>query len=225
MFGGRGYTAEAGEEWGAALANPDTIFATRTTTKLLDALRDQSNEPVWRHIDSRFRPVIAGLARRLGLRDADADEVAQHTLSEFVQAYRDGRYDRAKGRLSSWILGIAHHTTLKFLRSGKRERGVGGSDDDPVPEVPDETALRSIWTDERDRAILDRAMGMIRDESAMDDRTLTAFELVGLRGVPAPEAAVQCGMTVDQVYVAKSRVVRRLRELVAELTAAFEEDA
>jgi RNA polymerase sigma-70 factor (ECF subfamily) len=176
---------------------------------------------VWRHIDSRYRSVIAGLARRLGLNDADADEVAQQTLAEFVLAYREGRYDRSKGRLSSWILGIAHHTTLRLIRSGRR---AAPADPELLAGVPDDSALRSIWTDERDRAILERALGMIRDESAMDDRTLLAFELVGLRGVPAAEAAVQCGMSPDQVYVAKSRVAKRLRDLVAELTAAFEED-
>jgi DNA-directed RNA polymerase specialized sigma24 family protein len=67
-------------------------------------------------------------------------------------------------------------------------------------------------------------MSLIRDESAIDDRTLTAFELVGLRGVPAAQVAEQCKMTIEQVYVAKSRVAKRLKELVEEMTRAFEED-
>lgn len=203
------------------LAAPEAILATRTTTKLLDALHDHANEPAWAQIDSRYRPVIAGLARRLGLDSVDADEVAQQSLAEFVRAYREGRYDRSKGRLSSWILGIAHHTALKMLRSGRR-RGIGGST--ALTEVPDEPALRSIWQDERDRAILARAMSMLRDEDAVDDRTLMAFELTALRGVPAPEAASQCAMSVDQVYVARSRVTKRLRSMIEALTAAFEED-
>jgi len=194
-------------------------LATRTTTKLLDALHDRGNEPVWVQIDARYRPVIAGLARRLGLRESDADEVAQETLAEFVRAYREGRYDRSKGRLSSWILGIAHHTAMRMFREGRRI-----ANDGTITEIADESSLRPIWDEERDREILSRAMGLLRDESAVDDRTLRAFELAGLRGVPATEAGAQCGMTTDQVYVAKSRVTRRLRELVEQLTAAFEED-
>lgn len=204
------------------MAAADTNLANRTTTKLLDALRDYRNEPAWAQIDSRYRPVIRGLARQLGLNEADSEEVAQQSLAEFVRAYREGRYDRGKGRLSSWILGIAHHTTLKMIRSGKREVHPGAT---AVAEIADEGRLRSIWTDERDRQILQRALAAIRDESAVDDRTLLAFELVGLRGVPAAEAAAQCGMSVDQVYVARSRVTKRLRGLVEEMTAAFEEDA
>jgi RNA polymerase sigma factor (sigma-70 family) len=202
-----------------AQSREDPLVATRTTTRLLDALKDMSNELAWTHIDVRFRPVIAGLARRLGLRESEADEVAQQTLAEFVKAYRDGRYDRGKGRLSSWILGIAHNTALKAMRTGRRD---GSST--ALADVPDEPTLRSIWTDERDRLILDRALGMLRDETSVDDRTLRAFELVGLRGVPAAQAGEQCGMTVDQVYVAKNRVTKRLRALVEQLTNAFEED-
>jgi len=154
---------------------PDSILATRTTTRLLDALRDKSNEPIWGQFDARYRPVLAGLARRLGLRDTDADEVAQQSLVEFMCAYREGRYDRSKGRLSSWLLGIAHHTALKFLRGQRHPLHAG--EDVALPALPEEQALR------------------------------------------------ECGMSVDQVYVAKSRLTKRLRALVAEMTAAFEVDA
>ena len=199
---------------------PAAIHATRTTTSLLDALRDNANEPVWAAIDARYRPVVTSMSRRLGLNDSDADEVAQQTLTEFVKGYGEGRYDRSKGRLSSWILGIAHHTILHVVRRSGRENPTTTS----LGEVVDEPALRSIWADERDRAILAQALDALRGESGVDDRTLLAFELVSLRGVPAAEVGAQCDMTVDQVYVAKSRIVKRLRVHVEAITAAFEED-
>ncbi|MBX3315600.1 MAG: RNA polymerase sigma factor [Phycisphaeraceae bacterium] len=200
-------------------------FATRTTTRLLDALKEGDNQPAWAQIDSRYRPVIAGLSRRLGLSDADAEEAAQRTLAEFVRVYRDGRYDRSKGRLSSWILGIAHRTALRVRREGRRAVHFEmDAVEDPGEEGHDEGALRSIWTDERDRAILARAFDLLREDSAIDPRTILAFELVAMRGVPAAEVAAQCAMSVDQVYVAKTRMTRRLKSLVEELTEAFEED-
>jgi len=207
--------------WGyLTVAAAEAISATRTTTKLLDALRDHSNAPAWQQIDSRYRPVIRGLAIRLGLNASDAEEVAQQSLTEFVSAYRDGRYDRTKGRLSSWILGIAHHTTLHMLRRGRAQP----TPMDMLPEPSDDPSLRAIWSDERDRSILSKAIEMIRAESGVDERTMLAFELVALRGVPTGEAAHQCGMTSEQVYVAKSRVTKRLRQVVSQLTEAFEED-
>ncbi len=199
----------------------ENILATRTTTKLLDALHDRSNERIWEQIDARYRPVVAALARRLGLGVSQADEVAQQTLSEFVRAYREGRYDRTKGRLSSWIMGIAHHTALRAQRAAGRDASLLGTQ---LESVCDEPSLRGMWTEERDRLILGRALASLRDDSNIDDRTLLAFELVGLRGVPASEAAAQCGMSVEQVYVAKCRLTKRLREQVELLTRAFEED-
>jgi RNA polymerase sigma factor (sigma-70 family) len=206
---------------GDSVPSFDSSLANRTTTKLLDALRAGNDEPAWLQIDSRYRPVIAGLARRLGLSETDAEETAQRTLTEFVRAYREGKYDRTKGRLSSWILGIAHNTALRVQRDGRRAGMIGI---DEVSDVADEDSLRSIWTDERDRSILSRAIDLVRAESGIDDRTLQAFELVAIRGVPPAEAASQCSMSVDQVYVAKTRVTKRLRRVVEELTAAFEQD-
>jgi RNA polymerase sigma factor (sigma-70 family) len=215
----------------------DPIFATRTTTRLLDALRDNANEPVWTQIDARYRPVIRGLARRIGVPEAEADDVAQQSLAEFVRCFRDGRYDRTKGRLSSWILSIAHHTSLAAIRRRRRDSGggpgaggaapvAGGAEGvDPADPASAERALRNVWNEERDRVILHHAMATLHDEGSMDERTLLAFELSALRGVPAGEAASQCQMTVEQLYVARSRVTRRLRVMVREMTSAFEEDA
>lgn len=199
------------------MRSPDSSLASRTTTQLLEALRDPSDRPAWEHLDRRFRPVIAGFTRRLGLTESEAEEAAQQTLYEFARAYRDGRYERERGRLSSWILGIAHHTALRTLRDRRRAASL---DEDQA----DESALRSIWSEERDRVILMQALGKLRDDSSIDDRTLLVFELTALRGVPTGEAAAQAGMTADQVYVARSRLVKRLREAVAVMTGAFEED-
>jgi RNA polymerase sigma-70 factor (ECF subfamily) len=215
--------------------SPIPISATRTTTRLLDALAQPGNEPVWTVLDARYRPVIAAVTRRIGLSDADAEEAAQQTLTEFVRAFGEGRYDRSKGRLSSWILGIAHHTALRMLRTSRSRPAFGSSAVDQAigaAAAPDgargaeidEASLRSIWTDERDRTILAQAMAVLRTERGVDERTVSAFELVAIRGVPVAAAASQCGMSESQVYVAKSRVVKQLKEIVAELTIAFEED-
>lgn len=208
--------------------SPAPISATRTTTRLLDALAEPDNQPVWTVLDARYRPVIAALTRRIGLSDVDAEEAAQQTLTEFVRAFGEGRYERNKGRLSSWILGIAHHTALRMLRQKRSGPAVGSTAVDAAVEGAvegvDGAALRTIWTDERDRTILAQAMVVLRTERGVDERTVNAFELVAIRGVPVAAAAQQCQMSESQVYVAKSRVLKQLKEIVAELTRAFEED-
>jgi hypothetical protein len=56
------------------------------------------------------------------------------------------------------------------------------------------------------------------------DKDERGIELVALRGVPAQAAAEQCGMSVDEVYVAKNRVTRQLREIVTEMTKAYDDE-
>ena len=101
---------------------------------------------------------------------------------------------------------------------------MGGDALDAVAS-PESDQVRLWWEQERDAAILARAVEELRESSGVEERTLAAFELVALRGVPAGEAAKQCGMSVEQVYVAKSRMTARLRDIVRAQTAAFEEDA
>ena len=79
---------------------------TRTTTALLEALLDPADDEVWQDFDRRYRPILIAFAQRLGLPDEDA---AQDTLTRFVRSYREGKYDRDRGRLRSWIIGIARH--------------------------------------------------------------------------------------------------------------------
>ncbi len=194
---------------------------TRTTTRLLDDLRDPANAGAWSSFDARYRPVLAALARRLDFSPDDAAEIAQQTLAEFSRAYAQGRYTRGKGRLSSWLLGIARNTALA-MRRDRGARRVGG--DSMMAEMPDEAHMTRLWGDERERAILAEALGILRDSTRTDENTIRAFELFAIRGVPAEEVASQCSITVDAVYVAKNRLIKRLREIVRDLTTAYDEE-
>lgn len=191
-----------------------------TTTALLESLKDPARVAVWSEFDARFRPLLTALAVRLGLDVGEAEDVAQETLTEFVRAYRQGRYDRTRGRLSSWVIAIAKNQILRRRRAVGRAAGqVEGS---TLAELCDAAHLTAVWETEERRLIMIRAMELLR-EGRTEERTLRAFELVGVRGVPVEEAARQCGMSVDEVYTARTRVTGRLRRIVEELTAAWRE--
>jgi DNA-directed RNA polymerase specialized sigma24 family protein len=199
------------------------ILGTRTTTRLLDDLRDRSNAPAWEAFDARYRPILTAFAHRLGFAGEDAAELAQQTLAEFSRAYAQGRYQRGQGRLSSWLIGIASH-----VGSGMRRRvGRGPKADaagDPMDDAwSDQRQLQSAWDRERERAIVLEAMAILKESSRMQASTLLAFELFAIRGVPAEEVAAQCNISVDAVYVVKNRLTGRLREIVRELTIAYDE--
>ena len=78
-----------------------------TTTALLRGLKNAEDAEAWAELEARVRPIVFALARRMGLDGNAAADVAQETLVTFLCLYRDGRYERERGRLGSWIVGIA----------------------------------------------------------------------------------------------------------------------
>lgn len=192
-----------------------------TTTLLLEQLKNSRNEDAWQEFDDRFRGVILAAARRLGLDQADAADVAQDTILQSIRDYQAGRYDRSRGRLSSWIVTIAHNRITDALR--KRQVRQGDTGGTALLQLPAASQVADTWDETMRESIFQRALDLVRDEGRLGERTLRAFEMFALRGVPAEAVAVECEMTTDQVYVAKNRAARRLREMVERLSAAYED--
>lgn len=193
-----------------------------TTTALLESLKDPGKDEVWREFDARYRPVLFAFARKLGLNRTDAEEIAQATLVEFVGAYRKGSYERSKGRLSSWIIAIARNRIGKHRRS--KGQTVQNRGDSALDELRTRTQMTRVWAAEQERVIFDRAWELLNTAGRTSTNAIRAFELVAMRGMPPAAVAAECGMTLDEVYLAKSRVAKRLRELAEELTAAYGEE-
>ncbi len=202
-----------------------TRAATVTTSDLLHALAEAGNRHAWDAFDQRFRPIIVGLARRRGLSDSEAADAAQETLTEFARLYPLGRYDRQKGRLSSWLIGIAVKCIARMLERRGREAARG---DSAFGSLADQGSLarelESDWRAEQQRVVLAQALVALKTNSRLDARTILAFELTAIRNAPAEHAAAECAMSVGEVYVARNRAIKKLRELVADLTAAYESD-
>lgn len=193
----------------------------RTTTSLLRSLHDPSQDAVWAEFDARFRPVLMAFAQRLGVPSAEAEDLAQQTLVEFLVSYRSGGYDRSRGRLSSWIIAIARNLILDRREAAARRPDRATLDSEGV--ALELGRLLAAWDEEEARLIVARAMEILR-AGRTTNMTMQAFELVAIRGVPADEAARECGMTVDEVYTAKNRVAKRLRSIVARLTNPWRDD-
>ena len=193
---------------------------TRTTTALLEGLTDPADQETWRAFDARFRPILVGFGRRLGLTPEDAADAAQETLASFVRAYRGGKYQRERGRLRSWLIGIARHCVrdVQQARAARaRERGISA-----VADLPDEARMTQIWEAECEQEILRHSLAELRRQTKTDERTIRAFEMVAFGGQRAADVAAALDMTANDVYLAKHRCLKRLREIVAELEDLYE---
>lgn len=197
------------------------LDATRTTSTLLDALHDSTDQRAWREFDDRYRPILLSLARRAGLSDADAADAAQDALADFFRAYREKRYDRSRGRLRQWLIGIAR---MKFA-DARRARARAGEalPETSLPDTSTDEDWFRAWDAEQRMSILASALEQLRASERIAEHTLRAFELAALQNVPPAEVARQLGLTTQEIYLAKSRCLERIREIIQRLEAAYDE--
>jgi RNA polymerase sigma factor (sigma-70 family) len=188
---------------------------TRTTTMLLDGLHDSGNRAAWEMFHERCRPTVIAYARRRGLQEADAEDLAQECLADFVRAYQGGQYDRTRGRLRQWLSGFVARRVSKAFAKRAHEPGVGG-DTSFMQNVSEEDPLDKLWEEEWERSVLDICKQHIRRE--FDDQQCSIFEAYAIQGRKAEEVALEFGVSTNSVYIYKTRILSRLRELQLELS-------
>jgi len=185
----------------------------RTTTQLLHDLQTTQGQDAWQQLCTALRPAVVHFAQALGLAPQDAEDAAQETLMVFFKSLQAGSYDRSKGRLSHWLLGIARRVILNQRR---RSAGQGGhADTEFWSSLQDDSRTEAVWEALWQKAVLQRCLDQARSE--FDPKVFEAFRSYGMDEVPAQEVARRLGITVNAVYIAKSRVLARRRELEAQI--------
>lgn len=189
-------------------------LVTRTSTVLLEGLKNPSDKDAWDEFDSRYRPLVLAVARRLGLAEFDADDAAQETMAAFVEAYRQQKYVRAKGRLRDWLCGIASHKIRDIQRKrGRQEKNIADKTNTTsfMNQIEDHDVENS-WRDEHKKTILRQCLEEIRETAT--PKMYEAFQLYALQLWPAKRVAGHLQITEDVVYQNKRRILKRVREIM-----------
>jgi RNA polymerase sigma-70 factor (ECF subfamily) len=188
-----------------------------TRASLLVQLRDGANHSAWQEFVRLYGPVVYGFARNRGLQDADAADLMQDVLRSVSNAIGKLDYDRSQGTFRGWLFTITRNKVFNFL-SARRIRPQAAGDTgthrllDTHPEANDGV---ETWELEYQRQLASIAMERVKGE--FQETTWRAFWLTAVEGQPAAEAAQQTGLSTGAVYVAKSRVLARLKDEVDRL--------
>ncbi len=187
---------------------------TVTSTTLLDALLQADDSDGWKHFHERYWPMIVAFARKQGLADNDAEDVGQETVMAFVQSYGKGGFDRGKGRLRSWLFGIASHKCIDVLRRLMRENVVCPETSGTcfLDRIPSADEMKKTWTAAWQQGVLKACLQEVAQE--VQPKTYQAFDLYVLQNWSVEDVARKLGMTENAVYIAKNRVLSRARELL-----------
>lgn len=179
---------------------------TDTPATLLDRLRQPGDPAAWGEFVRLYTPLLYKWAGQLGLRPTEAADLVQDVFVTLLQTLPEFRYD---GRRSfrAWLCTVVRNR----FRDGRRKHaplaagsgldGVAGPADDPALEV-DAAEYRAY--------LADRALQLARREFA--PATWQAFWGVVVEGKPAQAVANELGVSPNAVYLARGRVLRRLRQ-------------
>jgi RNA polymerase sigma-70 factor (ECF subfamily) len=188
-----------------------------TSASLLDRLAGSPTEADWRRLHDLYRPLLEGWVLRAGVSRADADDLIQDVLLAVVRQV--GTFEhRGGGGFRGWLRTVLARRITDFQRRrAGRPVAPGGSDlANRLEELASpESELSRIWDLEHDTHVARRALRIVQADFA--PATWQAFRRQVIDGLPAAQAAAECGITLNAALLAKSRVLRRLRREVAGL--------
>ena len=192
-----------------------------TRPSLLMRVRDAGDHAAWGRFVEAYTPLVYNFCRRRGLQVADAADVAQDVMKAVAASVPRFEYQPQRGRFRDWLFRVTRSKLSNFYQA--RERHPVGSGEtkvhDLLCEQPDPALAVPAEADTWDLAwrqqTFDWAVNVIRDQ--FQAGTWKAFWQTAVEGRPVKEVADELSMSVGAVYIARSRVLARLREAVGQV--------
>jgi RNA polymerase sigma-70 factor (ECF subfamily) len=178
-----------------------------TPPSLLERLRQTQESDAWERFVEIYTPLLFAWTKRLGLSDHEAADLVQDVFTILVEQMPQFVYDKEKSfrsylktvLLNRWRNQVRRRATENVVRHPALESVAG--DDGPVAELEEAEYRKYLVT---------RALAVMKAE--FEPATWQACWEFVVSGRSADEVARQLGMSVNAVYLAKSRVLRRLRQ-------------
>jgi RNA polymerase sigma-70 factor, ECF subfamily len=183
---------------------------------LLEGLQHSSSPESWQRLVDLYTPLVRAWLGRYGVPAHDLDDLTQEVFGAVVRDLPDFQHNARTGALRSWLRTITVNRLRNYWRDRKtRPAAVGGSEFEAALDQLGDAAseFSRQWDEDHDRHVLSRLLDVIRPE--FEPATWQAFRLLTLVGKPTAAVAEELGLTANAVRIAKSRVLRRLREEAA----------
>ena len=177
-------------------------------------LRAQTGETdAWKDLTDLYRPLILRWLNRQGVPARDLEDLSQEVLLSVVKQLPSFQHSGHQGAFRSWLRTIVCRRTADYWRAiDASTQATGGSGATAaLQEIADpDSELNRQWDEEHDRYVLQCLLDLVQEE--FEPATLRAFRRLALDGASGAEAAQELGLSVAAVYVAKSRVLARIRQ-------------
>lgn len=179
-----------------------------TPRSLLDRVGGGDQE-AWRALLHLYEPLLRHWLRAADLQPVDRDDLTQQVLAVLVRKLPTFQHNGRTGAFRAWLRTIALHEVAEFRRRRAALPELCAPNDlDALPTALDE--LARAWDTEYERHVLAGLLKLVEPDFAPS--VWQAFRRLALDGTAAATVAAELGTTVNAVTLAKSRVLRRLRQ-------------
>jgi RNA polymerase sigma-70 factor (ECF subfamily) len=189
--------------------------APQTRETLIRRLPNAADGEAWERFTAIYEPLLFRLARGKGMQPADAEDFVQEVLSAVAKAVGRWIDDESRGSFRAWLFRIAQNLAVNFLTRPKHRRL--GSGDSRVARLLEEqpaAAESALFWNEYRRELFRWAAEAVREQVA--ERQWLAFWLTSVETRPIADVAKELGMSVGGVYIARSRITKRIRDAISE---------
>lgn len=185
-----------------------------TRASLLLRLADGENRQAWAEFIDLYEPLVHRLLRKAGLQDADLREVAQDVFVAVSRHVASFEPFHERGSFRGWLGRITRNLLINLLEKRRHQPGIASGSTDmirmlqEVPAPPTETT--ELVELEVRRRLFHHAADRIRKE--FRPATWQAFWQTWVEAEEVNTVSQRLGLTPGAVYIARSRVIARLRE-------------
>jgi RNA polymerase sigma-70 factor (ECF subfamily) len=183
-----------------------------TQISLLERLRQPGEQAAWARFVELYTPLLYHWARRAGLQDSDAADLVQDVFTTLVRKLHEFVYDPNKS-FRQWLRTV---TLNKWRDRLKRAHKLQQLPEAALSELAEPDDADPFWETEFRQHLIRRALEILQAE--FQPATWKAFWEFVVCGRPARQVAAELGISENAVYIAKCRVLRRLREDLVGMT-------
>ena len=173
-----------------------------TSASLLERLKQPAAQASWARFVNLYTPLLFYWARRLGLQESDAADLVQDVFALLVKKLPRFNYQRDRS-FRGWLRTVMYN-------KWRKKRAERLATDAGLSGVADPEPAADLGEAEFQQQVTVRALQLMQAE--FRPSTWKACWETVVCGRPAAEVACELGMSVNAVYLARGRVLRRLRQ-------------
>ena len=189
-----------------------------TRSSVLKAVADTGNESAWARFFDLYAGFIFSIARSKGLSEEDADDVVQVVFTDLARMMPTFKYDRAKGKFRSYLIGLVHWRVKDKLRLVQRDNEQMKDYMDEVVNMP--PADKDFAEREWQAAALEEALRRIKPEVRPEH--YAAFVASAVEGQDTETVMRLYNLSRDNLYQIRKRLTAQLRETVSSVLSEME---